>query len=102
MFYARTPYMLPIMKLLDFIGAHIDFTYPGHLHDLGQSFWENFFKKNATDFRVLKSRPSFVETGFRQNFIRTLFAYILKSPWYIFRRNYSLVGGWEIFAYKHY
>src|SRR5688572_18153190 len=34
-FYARTPYMVPFKKII----RHLDFTYPGHVHDLGPAFW---------------------------------------------------------------
>lgn len=100
-FYARTPYMVPIMKLLHLFKIQFDFTYPGHIHDLGQSFWEGYFKNEKCDkFLVHFSRPSIVETTIQKHFIRTIIAYSLKAPWFIFCKSYKFVGGWEIFVQK--
>src|SRR5579872_4480037 len=43
-FYARTPYVLPLMRMCRPIGIKWDFTYPAHVHDLGQDFWEAYFR----------------------------------------------------------
>lgn len=99
-FYARTPYMAPLIRLLKLVGVRLDFTYPGHLHDLGQEFWERYFQRAESDFVILDSRPSIVETTLSRHFVRTLTAHMVKLPWYVFRSRYSLVGGWEIFAMK--
>ena len=98
LFYARTPFMLPLMKLLSRFGIRLDFTYPAHLCDLVEGFWNKFFAKAAPHFKLIISRPSMVETTFAQNFPRTLIAHTLKAPWYILRKSYGLVGGWEVFA----
>lgn len=45
-FYTHTPCIFPVMKLRRFIGFKMDFTYPGHIHDLGQAFWEGYLQKN--------------------------------------------------------
>jgi hypothetical protein len=92
--------MLPLMKLLARFGIRLDFTFPAHLYDFGQEFWSKIFVKSIPNFKLIVSRPSMVETTFAQNFLRTLIAYILKAPWYVFRKHYGLVGGWEIFAVK--
>nr|VFK79544.1 MAG: hypothetical protein BECKSD772D_GA0070982_10541 [Candidatus Kentron sp. SD] len=100
-FYARTPYILPIMRLSRLIGIHMDFTYPEHLHDLSQAFWENYFRrKELSDFQILKSKPSIVETTFRKQFWVTLAAYLLKAPWFLLGKSYKYVGGWEMFVRK--
>lgn len=100
-FYVRTPYMHPIMKLLKPIGVRVDFTYPGHLHDLGQSFWEDYFtREQSGDFQILASRPSIVETTLREHFLRTAAAHLFKIPWYLLGNSYKYVGGWEVFARK--
>ena len=100
-FYARTPYMYPIMKLCQLIGVKVDFTYPGHLHDLGQAFWEVYFtNKQPGDFQILESKPSMVETTLRKHFLRTVAAYAFKAPWYLLGRSYKYVGGWEVFVRK--
>nr|VFK39511.1 MAG: Methyltransferase domain-containing protein [Candidatus Kentron sp. SD]VFK44552.1 MAG: Methyltransferase domain-containing protein [Candidatus Kentron sp. SD] len=100
-FYARTPYILPIMRLSRLMGIHVDFTYPGHLHDLSQAFWENYFRrKELSDFQILKSKPSIVETTFRKQFWVTLAAYLLKAPWFLLGKSYKYVGGWEMFVRK--
>lgn len=101
-FYARTPCVVPLMKLLGRIGIGWDFTFPAHLHDLGQEFWESYFDRiiSTGDFQVLKSRPSIVETTLNKHFLKTVAAYTLKAPWYLFGRSYGLVGGWEVFVRK--
>ncbi|MGD9107083.1 MAG: methyltransferase domain-containing protein [Desulfobacterales bacterium] len=100
--YARTPYIYPIMKLLQPIGVRVDFTFPGHLHDLGQSFWEGYFmREQSGGFQILQSRPSIVETTFRKHFLRTVAAHLLKAPWYLLGKSYKFVGGWEIFVQKN-
>lgn len=98
-FYARTPSMIAIMRLAKRVGVHIDFTYPGHMHDLGQKFWEKYFK-NIPGFNLIVSRPSIVETVFSSNFFRTTVAYMLKAPWHLLGSRYQLVGGWEVVVTK--
>jgi 2-polyprenyl-3-methyl-5-hydroxy-6-metoxy-1,4-benzoquinol methylase len=101
-FYARTPYIYPLMKLLRPIGVNVDFTFPGHLHDLGQSFWEGYFMREKTGgFQILQSRPSIVETTFHKHFFRTAVAHLLKAPWYLLGKSYKFVGGWEIYVQKN-
>ncbi|MEK7269836.1 MAG: methyltransferase domain-containing protein [Planctomycetota bacterium] len=101
-FYARTPHMLPLMKFCGLLGIRLDFTYPAHVHDLGQAFWEHFFRSgNALgEFQLLRSRPSIVETTFGRRFLRTAAAYAFKAPWYVLGKSYGLVGGWEVFVRK--
>ena len=101
-FYARTPYVVPFIKLFTFFGIKWDFTYPAHVHDLGQEFWESYFNRivSSTDFEIIESKPSIVETTFNDHFIRTLVAYVFKAPWYLLGRMYKLVGGWEVFVRK--
>lgn len=99
--YIRTPAIYPLMALLGRFGIHVDFTFPGHLHDMGAEFWTTYFKKfTAQKVNVLVSRPSPVETSFRKNFVRTLAAHVLKMPWRILGDRYKLVGGWEVYAQK--
>jgi SAM-dependent methyltransferase len=100
LFYARTPYMLPLMKALNRIGLRLDFTFPAHLYDLGEDFWTKIFQLLAPDFKVVVSRPSMVETSFSQSFFRAFLAHALKLPWYVLGRTYGFVGGWEVFAFK--
>jgi 2-polyprenyl-3-methyl-5-hydroxy-6-metoxy-1,4-benzoquinol methylase len=98
-FYARTPYILPLMRLAAKAGFKIDFSYPGHLHDMGQPFWEAILEALGleTQFQLIKSEPSIVETTFGKHFFRTLIAHMLKAPWFILGRSYHLVGGWQVF-----
>lgn len=122
--YFRTPYVMPIIILLKKphdapgatgipdknIGGHFhtklridfDFTYPAHIHDLGQIFWDNILEtfdlKNG--FNILSSRPSIVETTFSKHFGRTLIAYLCKAPWYALGNRWRFVGGWEIVIQK--
>jgi SAM-dependent methyltransferase len=97
-FYARTPFAIPLFKMCRRLGLKTDFTFPGHLYDLGQAFWEQQFtsppRKGA--FRVLSSRPSIVETSFENDCLRTLAAYLCKFPWLVLGSKWGLVGGWEV------
>lgn len=98
-FYARTPSVAPILRILRFLGMEYDFTFPGHLHDLGQAFWEQVPRSLEAEtgrLRLVSSRPSVVETSFSRSSLRTLAAYMLKAPWYLLGRNYRFVGGWEV------
>ena len=100
--YVRTPFVVPIMRLMNSVGLKLDFTFPGHLHDMGQGFWEGYFSQLSASgpYRIVTSQPSIVETTFSEHPARTLFAYLLKSPWLILRSAYPFVGGWEIFVQK--
>lgn len=100
--YFRTPYIVPILLLLKKIGIIINFTYPGHIHDMGQEFWDNILKtfNMQKDFKIMSSKPSIIETSFSKHFYRTLAAYFIKSPWYILGNTWNFVGGWEILIQK--
>jgi 2-polyprenyl-3-methyl-5-hydroxy-6-metoxy-1,4-benzoquinol methylase len=102
-FYARTPYVIPIMKIFLRLNRYFDFTYPGHLHDLGSKFWNNFFDNVSIDgeYTILRSRPSIVETSLDQDALRTILAYILKLPGHVFHEYYNIVGGWEVFIIRN-
>ena len=66
-FYARTPCMLPLIKFLKNLRIKIDFSFPGHIHDLGQAFWESYLHQaiSCGDLILLESNPSIVETTFK-------------------------------------
>jgi SAM-dependent methyltransferase len=105
MFYARTPWVVPFVRLGRLVGARVDFTYPAHLHDLGRPFWEGFVSRwsgqsGDIGLRLILSKPSIVETVFSQHALRTAAAIVFKAPWYLGVRGWSLVGGWEIFCLK--
>jgi 2-polyprenyl-3-methyl-5-hydroxy-6-metoxy-1,4-benzoquinol methylase len=101
-FYARTPYVAPLYKIAKFLNFRFDFTYPAHLHDLGARFWNNITRNLLIEgeFYLLRSTPSIVETTFKEHFLRTTIAYILKMPGYLFKESYGLVGGWEVFLQR--
>lgn len=96
--YVRTPCMLPFLKIAEQFGKRFDFTYPAHLHDLGSRFWSNITKtmELSGEYEIVCSQPSIVETSFKQHFLRTLLAYTLKAPGFVFKEGYDLVGGWEV------
>ncbi|MBN2383335.1 class I SAM-dependent methyltransferase [bacterium] len=100
--YARTPDDVPFMKLFTLLGLRWNFVFPAHLHSLGQDFWEYYFRSGTfrSDFSVVLSRPALVETSFRDHFVKTLAAYVFKTPWYLLGQRYNLIGGWEIFSRK--
>lgn len=99
--YARTPHSLPFVKLAQRLGGKYDFTFPAHVHDMGQDFWESYATKQLGEIvTLLVSKPSIVQTTFRLHFLRTLVATCLKSLWYIFGHRHTFVGGWEVFLQK--
>lgn len=99
-FYARTPFMLPFFRAFKSLGLNFDLTYPAHIHDLGDGFWNTtpglIEKKTGKKFTMIRSTPSIVETQFTQHPARTLLSYLFKLPW-LFTKRYKFVGGWEIF-----
>ena len=97
-FYARTPYMVPLIRLAEHFGVRIGFGYPAHLFDLGVGFWNRLPQTLGLEgsIRIFASRPSIVESTFSSAPLRSLLAYMLKWPGYIFGERYRLVGGWEI------
>lgn len=102
-FYARTPYWAPMLRL----APSIDLTFPGHVHDMGPAFWNRFIGTLELEGDLLASRPSIVETSLSQAPARTAAAYLLKAPSHLeclvrrgdWRRPlWGFVGGWEVFA----
>jgi len=100
-FYARTPYVLPLTRL----DRKLDFTYPGHVHDMGSAFWGRVTETFGLRARVVHAGPSPVETLLTKHPSRTILACTLKLPAWIEGwlvppsrkdRFWNLVGGWEI------
>jgi 2-polyprenyl-3-methyl-5-hydroxy-6-metoxy-1,4-benzoquinol methylase len=96
--YFRTPAVAGFLELATACGRQLDFTFPAHLHDFGQQFWENILSliPDGEEFEILHSAPSLVETDFRHHPLHTIAAHIAKAPWRVLGRSYTLVGGWEI------
>jgi 2-polyprenyl-3-methyl-5-hydroxy-6-metoxy-1,4-benzoquinol methylase len=96
--YIRTPAVAGFLQLAKALGGQLDFTFPAHLHDFGQDFWENILNivPEGSRFEVLHSAPSLVETDLRQHPWHTVAAHVAKAPWRLLGRKYTLVGGWEI------
>lgn len=100
-FYARTPYIEPFFRL----SKRIDVTYPGHVHDMGDRFWNGVPATfGLRGVRIVVSRPSPVETRLQDAPLRTLAAHVLKLPAFLEARLrgasgaprlWTLVGGWE-------
>ena len=101
-FYARTPFMMPLLRLFRLLGVRLDLSYPAHIHDMGSSFWNTIGTRLVPEvpFEILASQPSIVETSFGDHFLRTLVAYSMKAPWRILGSRYRLVGGWEVFKMR--
>jgi SAM-dependent methyltransferase len=101
-FYARTPYVIPLMRLTRLLGIDMHFGYPAHLYDMGQGFWDSILHTLhlESELKLEKSQPSLVETTLASNFGRTIAAYTLKAPWRLFGQRWKLVGGWEVFLCK--
>jgi SAM-dependent methyltransferase len=99
-FYARTPYVVPLIGVASKVGVAIDFTFPAHLFDLGSDYWARLstWLPAFDEFEVLASRPSPVETGFRAHPARTMVSAVMKAPWRLFGSRWTFVGGWELAA----
>jgi SAM-dependent methyltransferase len=100
-FYARTPYVAPFTRLF----PRLDLTYPAHVHDMGSGFWNRVIDVFGVTGRYLRSRPSIVESKLFDFPLRTIAAYVLKTPSHVecfFSRAtskdrfWNLVGGWEV------
>ena len=99
LFYARTPASVPIGRIFRRLGLSYDFTYPAHVHDLGQTFWERILPclyDVDKPYELVLSRPSIVETAFRRHPFRTLAAHLCKALCYVPGSHWSIVGGWEV------
>jgi 2-polyprenyl-3-methyl-5-hydroxy-6-metoxy-1,4-benzoquinol methylase len=99
-FYARTPFMIPLARLI----GKLDLTYPAHVHDMGSSFWNRFAKTFGLEADLIVSRPSIIETTLSEAPARTIAAFLMKLPSHLelaMRRHrpidpiWTLVGGWE-------
>jgi SAM-dependent methyltransferase len=98
--YARTPFIAPFLRLI----PGFDFTFPGHVHDLGPAFWARVPETFDPRLRTRHFRTSVVETGWRTSPMRTVLAVLLKLPsrletWARGPRPTVLwpyVGGWEV------
>lgn len=103
LFYARTPHVLPYMRLVRRGAVARFFPFPAHLHDMGQRFWEFAFDAllEGSGCGLIESRPAIVQVSFRQHWRVALASHIMKAPWHLFGRAYPYVGGWEIVAEKH-
>jgi 2-polyprenyl-3-methyl-5-hydroxy-6-metoxy-1,4-benzoquinol methylase len=102
-FYARTPSVAPLFRVLQRTGLSLDFTYPAHVHDMGEAYWSNVLRHLPSEFHgysVICSQPSIVETSWRRNLARTIVAHMMKLPWRVFGRHYPFVGGWEVFIQR--
>lgn len=99
-FYARTPHVLPYMRLSGTKAVDWFFPYPAHLHDLGQRFWTYAFAHVLEDSacRLSASRPAIVQASFAQYWKIALASHAMKAPWYVLGRHYPFVGGWEVVA----
>lgn len=97
-FYARTPYVTPFMQLFERFGRKWDLTFPAHVHDLGQAFWEGQFGENGhySELTTVHSRPSIVEASFRTDTVKAMLSLGFKLPWFALRSLWGFVGGWEI------
>lgn len=99
-FYARTPYVVPLMRLAAVFGKKVDFTFPGHLHDMGRDFWDGVGRHFDLKLKTVSSTTSIVESTFDRHFARALAATLIKFPSKLFRNHYNYVGGWEVFLQR--
>jgi 2-polyprenyl-3-methyl-5-hydroxy-6-metoxy-1,4-benzoquinol methylase len=96
--YIRTPFAAPFMRAAEILGKSWDFTFPAHVHDLGQNFWERFFTTSGLDetFDIKSSRPSIVQASMGEHPFEALASHIFKLPWYFLGKAWPFVGGWEV------
>lgn len=104
-FYARTPYVLPLAKL----SRRLDLGYPAHVHDLGVGFWNRVAATFDWPVKVVSSRPSIVANTLRNDPLRALAGLVLKAPGRVENmlssrerksRIWPFVGGWEVLLQK--
>jgi 2-polyprenyl-3-methyl-5-hydroxy-6-metoxy-1,4-benzoquinol methylase len=100
-FYARTPFMVPLARLI----RKSDLTYPAHVHDMGSSFWNRFVQTFGLRADLIVSRPSLIETAIFEAPARTIAALVMKLPAHLelalrhprpIDPIWTLVGGWEV------
>jgi len=98
-FYARTPYVVPLHRALHFAGVKFDTNFPAHLYDLGPEFWQRSISTLGlgSEYSIIASRPSLVESEWRTSPLTKLAATLLKFPWKLVGNLYPWVGGWEVF-----
>ena len=101
--YARTPYELPLARWVPGYAVR----WPRHVHDLGPLFWSRFLETFGYRGALVRSAPSFVESGFAARPVRSLVAHALKAPGHLEMRwradavrregrtRWPFVGGWE-------
>lgn len=96
--YFRTPAVAAVVRCASRLGVRVDFGFPAHRHDMGQAFWERLPETLhlGAEFRMVRSRPSLVETEFSKHPLRTAGSHLFKLPWLVFGRSYTMVGGWEV------
>jgi len=96
--YIRTPQVKSFVLLAKALRFGWDFTFPAHVYDLGQAFWEQHFGSAALRerFAVLSSKPSLVEASFTESPLRAGLSLLFKMPWYLLGGIWGFVGGWEI------
>lgn len=98
-FYARTPYIVPLKRLV----PSIDIGYPAHVHDMGLDFWNRLPDTFGVDLELIRSRPSIVQVTFSVSALRWFVSHALKFPAHVecalFPRKrwlaWPFVGGWE-------
>lgn len=104
-FYARTPYVLPLIKVS---GGLLKFGFPAHIHDLGYNFWNSFDKVLFKKMKLIKSGTSIIEVSPKKHFVRWLIALLMKFPTRLelkLRKQkanpiWRLCGGWEVLFKK--
>ena len=98
-FYARTPYIVPLKRLV----PSIDMGYPAHVHDMGMDFWNRLPQTFGADVELVRSSPSIVQVTFSVSALRWLISHALKFPARVERTFFPkklwlawpFVGGWE-------
>ncbi len=96
--YVRTPYVVPVLRIAERLGASVDFTYPAHLYDLGAPFWDRIGDWSSLltpADRVVASRASPVEAGFRSAPTRAVISVALKQSGRVIPPMRAFSGGWE-------
>lgn len=98
LFYARTPYTVPLHRTMSRFRVNFDTNFPAHIFDLGPRFWDTVIETLALadSHKLLASRPSLVETEWSTHPFITGIATAMKLPWFVLGNIYPWVGGWEV------
>jgi len=102
--YIRTPYVLPVHRLLSFFGFKQDFGYPAHFFDFSPQSWEKILlliRGVSQSMQFVYSGASPSEVGIMKRPVLGLITAILKMPTRLGFKNWPFCGGYEVLIRKN-